>query len=62
MHKGSKDALSDAFYIGFEKANTGLKNASYNFVEDALTAMATKISLDDKFDRNLERRTPAYSS
>lgn len=61
MQKSANDALSDALFGGFEKANAGLNNATYYFVEGVHLEMATKEFLDDMFERTLDRWTQSSS-
>lgn len=55
MQKAVEKALSDIFFVGFDGALTRFKYAFYYFVEEVLTEMASKRSLNDMFERNLER-------
>lgn len=61
VQKATEEALSDFFYCGTEEANTGFEKAPYFFVEGILTKMATLGSMDDMFERNLERWTQCIS-
>lgn len=55
MQMAEEDALSDISFVGFEEVNTGFKKALYYFIEDVFTEWASKGSLQDTFERNLDR-------
>lgn len=55
MLKTAEEALSKIFFVGFKEANMDFKNASYSFIKRTLTEMASKVSSEDIFERNLER-------
>lgn len=57
MQKAAEEALSDVFFCGSEEANTGFENAFYCFFEGVLTEVASKGSLSDTLERNLEHWT-----
>lgn len=61
IQEAVEDTLSDNFIGRFEKAKTELKSASYYFVEGVLTEMARKYSMEDMFERNVERWTHSSS-
>lgn len=47
MLKVADKALSNIFFVRFKEANLGFNNALYYFMEDILTKMASKGSMDD---------------
>lgn len=59
--KAAEDALLDVFRIGLESTNNGLRNASFHFVDSVLTDLGLKTALDDKLDRNIEKRAQPSS-
>lgn len=59
MQKAEEDDSLDD-YGGFQEANTGHKSASYYFVESVLTEIATRGSMDDMLEHNLELWTQLY--
>lgn len=61
MWKAAEDALLKAFFGGFEETNLDLKNASYYCVDGKVTEIDTNHSLEDTFERNLERCTKSFS-
>lgn len=48
--RAAMHALSDAFQIGYESANAGLKNNLFHLIESVLTIMAYEGALDRVFD------------
>lgn len=56
----AEDALVDMLKTGYLAATDGVKNASYQFIENVLKEMTLKGTLDDLFIRNLERWSQAH--
>lgn len=61
IQEAAEEKLSDIFFVGFKRANTGLLNASYYFIKDALMKMASNSFMDDVSEQSLERWTQTFS-
>lgn len=55
MQNAAGEALSDIFVVGSVEASTGFKNTFYHVTKRVLTKMAASCSLEDMFERNIER-------
>lgn len=53
--KDAEEVLYYVFLTGYKKANNGLKNYSYYFVEMVLIKMAQSGALGDMFKRNVKK-------
>lgn len=61
MHWDAEKALMDLLSTGQAAASNGLKETSFNLVENIVPEMALKATLEDLHARNLERRSQAPS-
>lgn len=57
LYMAAEEALSDAFQTGLDSANEGLKTSSYHFMEAVFIELMQKVSLDELFNRNIDRWT-----